>query len=128
MKIYLTACGKKKKRDSCKIKSIDRYLSKRIKTIYNKSKRDSVNFRILSGKFGLLKPDEKIEWYDKLLLKKDIPELEKIIEKQIKNQKINEIIFFAINTKEDKLSKPYLEVIKKVCLKNKIKLKIVFIK
>ena len=128
VKIYLTACGRRKKRDAQKINAIERYISKRIKNIYEKSKKDSIPFRILSGKFGLLEPDKKIEWYDKLLLKKDFPELSKLILNQIKNQNIKEIIFFAINPKEDKLSKPYLDIMKKICLENNIKLKIIFVK
>ncbi len=81
----------------------------------------------MSGKFGLLKPSEKIEWYDELLLMKDIPKLSKVIEKQISSQKIKEIVFFAINPKQDKHSKSYLHLIKKVCSKNKILLEVKFV-
>jgi hypothetical protein len=128
MKIYCTICSREKTKDARKIEAIKRYKSQKIKSLYEKSQKDHVEFRILSGKFGLLKPDEKIEYYDKLLIMADIPKLAKIIKKQIFSQNINEIVFFAIDPKQDIYSKPYLYLMKKVCSENKIPLKIKFVK
>ena len=101
MEIYCTICSKEKRTNKELLKSIERYISERIKAIYNKSKKDNVEFRILSGKFGLLKPEEKIPWYDYKLIMKDVPRLNKIVKQQLFSQKINKIIFFARNPKKN---------------------------
>jgi len=128
MKIYCTTCSKEKVEDKEKINAIKRYISPRINSIYKKSQKDHVEFRILSGKFGLLRPNEKIPAYNQKLEMKNIPNLINIIKSQISSQNINEIIFFSVNPKQDINWKPYLYLIRKICSEEKISLEIKLIK
>lgn len=127
MEIYCTICCKEKRTNKELIESNKRYISERIKTIYNKNKKDNIEFRILSGKFGLLKPEEKIPWYDHKLTMKEIPSLNKIVKQQLSSQKIDKVIFFARNPGKNPDWKPYLALIQNSCSNQKISLEIKYI-
>tara|TARA_Y100000310_G_C20685629_1_gene818751 strand:- start:1154 stop:1540 length:387 start_codon:yes stop_codon:yes gene_type:complete len=120
MKIYSTICCKEKKIDKELLESINRYISARIYSIYKKSQKDQVEFRILSGKFGLLKPEDKIPFYDKKLNLQEIEILKEIVKKQLISQKIEEVIFFSENPKENPDWKPYINLIKIACLETEV--------
>ena len=128
MKIYCTPCCKEKRRNKELIESNKRYISDRIKAIYNKGKKDNVGFRIFSGKFGLLKPEEKIPWYDYKLTMERMPNLSKKVKKQLSSQKIDKVVFFTENLRKDLELKPYLALIKDCCNDKNISLEIKYIK
>ena len=67
MRIYCTTCSRKKLQTKEPVRAIDLYLSENIRRVYSKSLIDGLDFRILSGKFGLLSPDDKVRSYDYLL-------------------------------------------------------------
>ena len=96
-----------------KIPSIERYNSSRINLIYEKSKKDKVPFVILSGKFGLLSPEEEIEWYDQKLNLSQSEELSEIVKNQIEKQKIKHFVFFLKS--EDLEAKKYEKFLKIIC-------------
>ena len=124
MKIYCTTCSKSKEDSHELIESIKKYKSERIISIYQKSKEDKVEFRILSGKFGLLGSKEKIPNYDELLTMDKIPQLKELIKKQIALENIDYIVFFIGDVKQDPNNKNYIDLIKKVCFESNIKLEI----
>lgn len=63
--LYITYCSKKKNKTFDKLlEAITRYESERIEKIHNKAKEYGAEFRILSGFFGLISPDEKIPYYN----------------------------------------------------------------
>ena len=124
MKIYLTICNKEKRYDKRLLEAVKRYSYPRINKIYAMAKKDEVEFRIFSGKFGLLKPKDKIPWYDQKLNIKYTSKLKKLVEGQLKKENIREIIFF-IN--RSTCWKPYISVIEKVSRNLKIKLEKRFI-
>tara|TARA_Y100000310_G_C20394295_1_gene674307 strand:- start:181 stop:579 length:399 start_codon:yes stop_codon:yes gene_type:complete len=124
MEIYCTICCKEKRTNKELIESNKRYISERIKAIHNKSKKDNVEFRILSGKFGLLKSKEKIPWYDHQLTMEEIPQLDKIVKRQLSSQKIDKIIFFVRDSHSHPDWKPYIELLEKSCSNQKISLEI----
>lgn len=125
MKIYCTICSKNKDESKNEIEAIKRYKSERIKEVYNKSKKDNVEFRILSGKYGLVKPEDKIGHYDELLTKDKVSQIAQVVSEQVTFQNIKEILFF---TKVSNEYKPYQDLIKMVCSELKIKLNIINLK
>jgi len=127
MKIYCTSCSKEKVKSKGKINAIKRYISPRINSIYKKSQKDSIQFRILSGKFGLLKPTAKIPYYEQKLKIKDLPNLIEMVRQQLSSQNINEVIFFSANLKQYPDWQPYISLIKKACSEKNISLKIKFL-
>ncbi|MGB1204309.1 MAG: DUF6884 domain-containing protein [Chitinophagales bacterium] len=119
MKIYCTTCCKEKINTTEKVAAIDLYISGRINAIYKWSKKDKIAFRILSGKYGLLRPETKIEWYDKRLKMEDMPQIVPIIAEHLSETKIDEVVFFAKELNDFPDWKPYYKAIEKACsLKN----------
>lgn len=127
MIVYCTACCKKKREDLKKINSIDRYISGRIKKVYEKSRIDGVYFRIFSGKHGLLKPDEKIFWYDEKLSSQKVSAMVQKLKTQIIHQKISSIVFYAYNPQRNIGWKPYFDAMENACIFAKIEWKVRFL-
>jgi hypothetical protein len=75
MTLHITYCSKDKDRTRKDLPAIERYDSERIDRVKAYADERSEEFAILSGKYGLTYPDEKIPFYDELLREKDIPEL-----------------------------------------------------
>ena len=72
MKIVITYCSGPKRKDGGLLPAVDRYLSDRIRTLQVNAARRDCEFRILSGEFGLLAPEQPIPWYDHLLLPEEV--------------------------------------------------------
>ena len=125
MKIYCTVCSRKKLETDQSVEAVNLYLSENIRNVYEKSMREGIEFRILSGKFGLLRPDEKIRRYDYLLKDDAVNELKEKIKNQMKSQEIDDITFFAENREEHPNWIPYYNSIIRACNELEIKLKLV---
>lgn len=98
---YVTHCSGKKEKKGRTI-AIRRYKSERIRWVYNKSVRDRVNFAILSGLFGLVKPEKIIPYYNCRMRKEDVDGIrdknKKFIEDELnKGKKIKKIVYFTEN-------------------------------
>jgi len=96
--------------------AIERYISERIILVNQLAEKSGAEFKILSGKFGLLKADDKIPWYDHLLKMEEVEEMSKKVESQIKS--FDEIIFFTC--KSDYVE-PYLETMVRASSHAKVK-------
>ena len=60
MTIVCTICSAENRADEELQPAVDRYLSERIRWVHAESRRLERPFVILSGKYGLLGPDERI--------------------------------------------------------------------
>jgi len=118
MKLHATYCSKNKKKDEGKIPAEERYKSERIQKIFRTAKKKDEKFAILSGKYGLLKPGEKIPYYDKLLEKQDVEELISEVRKFLRQEKISEVVYHT--KKVEGQRKPYFQLIKKSCERENI--------
>jgi len=121
MKYYCTYCCKNKIQTLEKVPAIDLYISKRIKSVYQKSKEDNFGFIILSGKFGFLFPEDKIPYYDKLLVESEVQDLSLKLSDFIIKNNISEITFFYRDFSEDKNVINYYNAVKLACEISKIK-------
>ena len=72
MKYYCTICSKEKRKDRELLPAIERYLSSRIKNVYEKASIDNTKFLIFSGEYGFIHPYSLIPYYDHLFLDKEI--------------------------------------------------------
>jgi hypothetical protein len=117
MKIYCTICSKDKSKDKGKIPSIERYVSRRIDEIYEKTQEDRVNFMIFSGKYGLIGPETKIPFYDKKLMIDDLGEMVNFLRDQLKQKQIKEVVFFSKNEESEA---PYRDALREACYKEEI--------
>ena len=91
----------------------ERYNSDRIEEIKQQSKHRGEKFAILSGKYGLLTPEEKIPYYDKILTEDRVSELRPKIESQLDKMKHSGVIYHTRPVQGAR--RPYFKVIKEAC-------------
>jgi len=113
--VFVTYCSRDKRDDEGDIFAIDRYISNRIMKVYESSKIVLADFMILSGEFGLLNKDDKIPYYDHLLVMEEVEDYIKKITGQILEKNIKKIIFFTESLEDDPNLKPYQISISKAC-------------
>jgi len=92
---FCTCCSNKKSPESGEIRAIRRYQSSRIKKVYDASTTLGLPFRVLSGKYGLVPPQQPIPWYDHLLTAPEVPGLVEIVVRQIRAAQITGFVYFT---------------------------------
>ena len=115
MRVYCIVCSRKKLETTAPVNAIDLYLSPNIRDVYEMSQRQGLDFRILSGKFGLLRAEQKIKTYDYLLTQDAVEELKERIKQQITSQGIEGVTFFAENRERHPNWVPYYDSIIQSC-------------
>jgi hypothetical protein len=70
---YITYCSRRKNESAGLLPAVDRYAAPRIKRVRELAASHDARFLIFSGKFGMLKPDEAIPYYDQKLSSSEIP-------------------------------------------------------
>lgn len=91
----ITTCSKEKRLDAIPLPAAQRYISDRIGQIIAEGERRGKQVYILSGKHGLLKPDEEIDWYDKPLIPEDEPSITELVARRLVDEKVDRIVFYA---------------------------------
>lgn len=125
MLAYSTYCSADKHYSETLLPAIQLYNSVRINKIYEAAKKSTTPFLILSGKYGIVGPNEKISYYDHLLVSSEIENHSDLISMQIKSMKITVIEFYTNSITKDKNLHPYIDCITRACAKASIKLKII---
>lgn len=69
----ITYCCRDKDPTPGLLPAIERYRSVRIRAIHCKAIEEGSGFLIFSGKFGMLRADEEIPWYDHKLATSEVP-------------------------------------------------------
>ena len=111
MLTYCTYCSAEKRESKTKLSAIELYKSSRITTIFSLAQTEGVKFIILSGKYGILEAEQKIDYYDHLLIANEVEKHAKLIAIQLKAKKITKIIFHMESIESDENLKPYLDCI-----------------
>lgn len=114
MEYICTICCKEKSIDTNDLPAIERYVSSRIKFVLSESQRLGKRFVILSGKYGLLEPSDKIPWYDQKLIVERIPEMVPVIVAQLLNKRVTKITFYG-KPRTTSEWQPYYEALEKAC-------------
>jgi len=120
---YCTYCSKKKDLSPGELPAIQRYRSDRIKSVHNAAMSSGLEFLILSGKFGILKPSDLIRCYDHLLQPSEVSELSKRVADELETLGVKDLIFFARSFSDDEKVKPYIDCMKLACQKAGIALR-----
>lgn len=95
MKVIVTICSKSKNDSAGEIPAYLRYTSPRINKALEIACKENEPYFILSGKFGLIKYNEPIPFYDHLLTKSEINNLVNLVSKQISDNGIDVVDFYA---------------------------------
>ncbi len=91
------------------------YRSKRIRKVNEQAKILGYPFYILSGKYGLIAGEERIEYDDHLLKEEEVPNMVRKISEQLIHHKINCVIFFYNSIESDANVILYIKSIKNAC-------------
>jgi hypothetical protein len=113
---YITYCSRNKKKSSRPLSAIERYQSPRIHHVHELAKIDMADFRILSGRFGLLREDEQIPWYDHLLKLSEVKDMVERVAPGLSGY--HEAVFYYV---EGDFIEPYLETVKRSAEAEKVK-------
>jgi hypothetical protein len=112
MLAYCTYCSAEKISSEKPLPAIELYKSERIAQVYNSAEKAGVKFAILSGKFGLVEPHQKIEYYDHLLQASEVENHAKLVAAQLREMKISELVFFTRPIEEDENIGPYVDCVR----------------
>lgn len=113
MTLYVTYCSKEKKESESDLPAMERYQSERIEQIYQESLNDGEDFAILSGKYGLVKPDEHIPYYDKLLEEDDLEDIASEVEEFLEEEQVSEVVYFT--RPWNGVRRRYYDCVRKAC-------------
>lgn len=93
--IFVTYCSKNKLRGSRRMAARERYDSARIRQVELAAQSLGIEFRLLSGKFGLLAPSDKIPYYDHLLEWEEIGKLLPQVIGRLKRENVAGVVYFT---------------------------------
>ena len=123
--LLCTYCSARKSKEKGKIPAVRRYLSPRIRAVYRESKRKAVGFAILSGRFGLLGPHQRIPYYDHLLQAGEVPALLPQMAGYLKRKGYRTVHFYHERARRFPQLTPYLKAIQRACQTDDVRLKLV---
>ena len=125
MKIVVTYCSGPKRKDGGLLPAVDRYLSERIRTLHQQANADE--FRILSGKFGLLAADQPIPLYDHLLSPEEVGGLAQKVATCLTDLQADEVEYHTADPARFPDLVPYREVIETACRVVEINLEVILL-
>lgn len=111
MTVYATYCSASKVKTQSLVPAINLYQSKRIESVFQIAKKNNRQFIILSGKHGLLDPDDKILYYDHLLTSEEVKNHSSLVANQLEKKGITEILFYAGDVNRDINIQTYIDCI-----------------
>ncbi len=91
----ITTCCKEKDKAPGLLPAHRRYRSRRIQQVYQTSQEQGQPMLILSGKFGQLKPNEAIPWYDHPLKMEEVTHLIPKIITILKAEDVTQVSFIC---------------------------------
>ena len=115
MTIFCTYCSAEKETVEALLPALQRYRSERIRRIHQAARSAGCGFYILSGEYGLLKPDERIPYYDHLLVADEIETHAFKLAEQIEQYSITQIVFFTLPVPQDERLAPYHAALRLAC-------------
>src|SRR5689334_13241459 len=115
MTVFCTYCSAEKAPAAEPLPAIRRYRSERIERIYGAARGAGCGFYIFSGEYGLLGPDEKIPYYDHLLVAGEVQAHATKLTEQIKQYGITQIVFFTLPVLRDEKLAPYHAALRLAC-------------
>ncbi|MBI5242706.1 MAG: hypothetical protein HY922_03350 [Elusimicrobia bacterium] len=120
--IFVTYSSKNKKRKAGRMRAIERYDSPRIRQIAAAAASLGIGFRILSGKYGLLAPDDRISCYDHLLKWEGIGRVLARVSKRLARERVAAVIYFTRPLRKASAPLAYHALIEAACAEQGIRM------
>ncbi len=115
MTTFCTYCSATKSLEPGNIPAIRRYQSSRIERVYEASRTLGFPFRVLSGEYGILPPDQGIPYYDHLLTPAEVPALSQVVARQIRGAGITAFVYFTKRLAANPKLVPYHDALADAC-------------
>ncbi len=115
MLAYFTYCSAEKNYSNRSISAIKLYKSERISNVHKDAQANNIQMFILSGKYGVISAQHKINYYDHLLKDEEVDMHSELVTNQLKELGIRELVFFSNKLENDNNLAPYHSCIKKAC-------------
>jgi hypothetical protein len=93
--VYVTVCSREKDETPEPLQAIDRYKGSHIQKIEKEARSAGYQFFILSGKHGLLAPEDLVESYDYLLTVDNVGRLALKLVGQLWEKEISSVHFYC---------------------------------
>ena len=120
-----TICCREKDHSPGLLPASRRYLSGRIRRVFQLARDSGLEFFILSGRFGPISPDEPIPYYDQLLQESEVEEMSGLVADYLGKEKAGKVIFFSPDPERDPHVIPYLKSIKRGARKAGVSLEVI---
>lgn len=114
-RIHVTYCSAAKRRDADPLPAARRYLDPRLDAVAAGAAAAGEGFLILSGEYGLLRPEDPIPWYDHLLRPDEAPELGVRAAARLRELGATEVVYHTADPGGEPQVAPYLEAIRRAC-------------
>ena len=115
MEYLITTCCADKSQDPALLPAIERYRSERIATVRAESEARTIPMLILSGRYGLLAPEDPIHWYDYALPASAVDALATRIAAQLEARGATRVEFHG-EPPEVSGWAPYYDALRSACL------------
>jgi len=112
---HCTYCSADKRDDPGNLPAIERYLDRRIHDVAAQAEAAGALFLILSGEYGLLRPDDPIPWYDHLLMPDEVEDLALPVMGQLRALGVTELFYYSVDPAVEPMVGPYGNVITMAC-------------
>lgn len=111
----ITYCSRDKDPSPEPLPAVDRYLSSRVRAAREAAFKLQLEFRILSGLYGLLEQDKKIPDYDHLLTPDQVPDHAEKLAGQLAASNAGRVVFITRSLAEDPGTEPYRQAMLQAC-------------
>jgi hypothetical protein len=118
----VTYCCKDKRSDSDPIPAIERYCSWRIKYVWRKAQAEDRPMLILSGLLGLVRPETRIRFYDKLLLPQDVGPMVDLVSHQLLWFGVDQVEYFTRDVQCNAEVRPYHDLLAAACQREHVEM------
>jgi hypothetical protein len=108
---FCTYCSKDKRHDDGVLPAIERYQSGRIARVSAAAHDLGLGFLILSGKFGLIGPEQPIPDYDQRLVADEVSNVSALAAGQLQARGASHVVYFTVSTADDPDVAPYRDAI-----------------
>jgi hypothetical protein len=113
--LVVTYCSGDKDPSPGLIAASDRYLSGRIRSVREAARLVGADFRILSGKFGLITATREIPDYDHVLTAAAVADHAAVVEHQLRAQPTRRVVFVVRAAAVDPGTVPYHQTMQLAC-------------
>lgn len=115
-------CAAEKRPDPGLLPAIERYASDRIRAGERRAADEGAVFLILSGRFGLLAPDDPIPWYDHRLAADEADAMAAVVAEGLRARGVESAVFLADEARPDLA--PYVRAMREGCRRAGVPLRI----